>query len=110
MVRDRGGGADWVSRSGCGRTGQVQKRRGFLGGAGPLTFARFPLTASGVPLAEAGFVTVGPRPFAAGFAVEQVHAKHKKTPTHGVETKETCNILDGTDEPDTVEEPYEDEE
>ncbi|MGH3799163.1 MAG: hypothetical protein ACRDTD_03345 [Pseudonocardiaceae bacterium] len=55
-------------------------------------------------------MTEGQRPFAPAFAVDPVQAKHKKTPTHGVETKETSNILDGTDEPDTVEEPYEDEE
>jgi hypothetical protein len=59
---------------------------------------------------EAEFVTVGPRPFAAGFAVDPVRGRHRKTPTHGVETKETCNVIDGTDEPDTVDEPYEDEE
>ncbi|MGH3911898.1 MAG: hypothetical protein ACRDTC_00585 [Pseudonocardiaceae bacterium] len=55
-------------------------------------------------------MTVGPRPFAAGFAVEPVRGRHGKTPTHGVETKKTCNIIDGTDEPDTIDEPYEDEE
>jgi hypothetical protein len=59
---------------------------------------------------HAGPVTVGPRPFAAAFAVVPIQARHKKTPTHGVETKETSNIIDGTDEPDTIDEPYEDEE
>lgn len=81
-----------------------------VGGAGPLAFARFPLTARGCPSTQGGPVTMGPRPFAAAFAVAPVQAKHKKTPTHGVKTKETCNIIDGTDEPDTVDEPYEDEE
>lgn len=83
---------------------------GPVGGAGPLAFARFPLTARGGLLTEAGCGTVGPRPFAAGFAVEPVQAKHRKKPTHGVKTKKTSNILDGTDEPDTLDEPYEDEE
>lgn len=75
-----------------------------------MAFARFPLTARGDLPGEVGPVTVGPRPFAAGFAVEPVQGRHKKTPTHGVKTKETCSILDGTDEADTVDEPYEDEE
>jgi hypothetical protein len=89
----------------------VWERRGPVGGAGPLAFARFPLTARGGDLSgKAGPVTVGPRPFAAGFAVERAQGRHKKPPTHGVETKETCNVIDGTDEPDTVDEPYEDEE
>jgi hypothetical protein len=88
----------------------VWQRRGPVGGAGPVAFARFPLTARDDLLGEAGSVTVGPRPFASGFAVEPVQGRHKKTPTHGVETKETCNIIDGTDESDTVDEPYEDEE
>jgi len=88
----------------------VRQQGGPVGGAGPLAFARFPLSARGYQPGEAGHVTVGPRPFAAGFAVEPVRARHKKPPTHGVRTKETCNILDGTDEPDTIDEPYEDEE
>jgi hypothetical protein len=88
----------------------VWQRRGPVGGAGPLAFARFPLTARGDLSGEAGPVAVGPRPFAAGFVVEPVQGRHKKPPTHGVETKETCNVIDGTDEPDTVDEPYEDEE
>jgi hypothetical protein len=88
----------------------VRQQGGPVGGAGPLAFARFPLSARGYPSGEAGSVTVGPLPFAASFAVDPVRGKHRKTPTHGVETKETCNILDGTDEPDTVDEPYEDEE
>ncbi|MBV9728698.1 MAG: hypothetical protein JO309_04700 [Pseudonocardiales bacterium] len=75
-----------------------------------MVFARFPLAARGSLPPAMGPVTVGPRPFAAGFAVEPVRIRHKKTPTHGVRTKETSNILDGTDEPDTVDEPYEDEE
>lgn len=86
------------------------QRRGPVGGAGPVAFARFPLTARGDLPGGAGLVTVGPRPFAAGFAVEPVRGRHKKKSTHGVETKETCNIMDGTDEPDTIDEPYEDEE
>lgn len=84
--------------------------RGPAGGAGPLAFARFPLSKRGDLSRESERETVGPRPFAAGFAVKPVQGRHKKTPTHGVETKETCNIIDGTDEPDTVDEPYEDEE
>lgn len=88
----------------------MRQQGGPVGGAGPLAFARFPLSARGYLSEESEPVTVGPLPFAAGFAVDPVRGKHRKTPTHGVETKETCNILDGTDEPDTVDEPYEDEE
>lgn len=88
----------------------MRQQGGPAGGAGPLAFARFPLVVRGCLATEAGLATVGPRPFAAGFAVKPVRARHKKPPTHGVETKETCNILDGTDEPDTIDEPYEDEE
>lgn len=88
----------------------MRQQKGSVGGAGPLVFARFPLSARGYLSGEPRSVTVGPRPFAARFAVEPVPGRHKKTPTHGVKTKETCNIIDGTDEPDTVDEPYEDEE
>lgn len=84
--------------------------RGPAGGAGPVAFARFPLTARDCRLTQAEQGTAGPRPFAAAFAVAPVQTKHRKTPTHGVETKETCNIIDGTDEPDTIDEPYEDEQ
>jgi hypothetical protein len=75
-----------------------------------LAFARFPLVVRRCLPMAAGPVTVGPRPFGATFTVEPVQARHKKPPTHGVKTKQTSNILDGTDEPDTVDEPYEDEE
>ncbi|MGH3921496.1 MAG: hypothetical protein ACRDTT_01245 [Pseudonocardiaceae bacterium] len=75
-----------------------------------MVFARFPLSARDYLSGDAMSVTVGSRPFAADFAVEPVQGRHKKTPTHEVETKETCNIIDGTDEPDTVDEPYEHEE
>lgn len=88
----------------------MKQQQGAVGGAGPLAFARFPLSASRCLGAEGVFVPVGPRPFAAGFAVEPVRGRHRKEPTHGVKTKATCNIIDGTDEPDTVDEPYEDEE
>lgn len=88
----------------------MRQRKGPVGGAGPLAFARFPLSSRSYLSGEAGSVTVGPRPFAAGLAVEPRQGRHEKTPTHGVETKETCNIIDGTDEPDTVDEPYEDED
>ncbi|MGH3684758.1 MAG: hypothetical protein ACRDQY_09245 [Pseudonocardiaceae bacterium] len=88
-----------------------QREGGPVGGAGPVAFARFPLSARGdCPSTGAGPVTVGARPLAAAFAVAPVRVKHRKTRTHGVETKATCNILDGTDEPDTIDEPYEDEE
>lgn len=86
------------------------QQEGPVGGAGPVAFARFPLRVGDDPSTTTGPVTVGPRPFAAAFAVAPIQAKHKKKPTHGVETKETCNIIDGTDEPDTLDEPYEDEE
>lgn len=88
----------------------MRQRRDPVGGAGPLAFARFPLSARGYLSEEAEPVTVGPRPFAAGFTVDPVRGRHGKTPTHGVQTKQTCNIIDGTDEPDTVDESYEDEE
>ncbi|MGH3571747.1 MAG: hypothetical protein ACRDR6_22795 [Pseudonocardiaceae bacterium] len=87
-----------------------QQEGGPVGGAGPVAFARFPLSARGDCPSTREPVAVGARPFAAAFGVASVQARHKKTPTHGVETKETCNIMDGTDEPDTVDEPYEDEE
>lgn len=97
---------------GLGGNGLVRQWEGGpVGGAGPVAFARFPLSARGdCPSTQAGPVTVGARPLAAAFAVTPVRAKHRKTRTHGVETKSTCNILDGTDEPDTIDEPYEDEE
>lgn len=81
-----------------------------VGGAGPVAFARFPLAVQECLPSAAEPVAVGPRPFAAGFAVEPVRIRHRKRPTHGVVTKKTSNILDGTDEPDTIDEPYEDEE
>lgn len=90
--------------------GSVWQGDGPVGGAGPVAFARFPWGVRDCLPSTAGPVAMGPRPFAAGFAVESVRVRHKKTPTHGVETKETSNILDGTDEPDTVDESYEDEE
>ncbi len=90
--------------------GSVGQGEGSVGGAGPVAFARFPLAVRDCLPGAAAPVAVGPRPFAAGFAVEPVRLRHEKTPTHGVETKETSNVLDGTDEPDTVDEPYEDEE
>ena len=85
-------------------------RDGPVGGAGPIAFARFPLAVRDCLPSAAEPGIAGLRPFAAGFVVEPVRVRHRKTPTHGVETKETCNILDGTDEPDTVDEPYEDEQ
>lgn len=90
--------------------GSVWQGEDPVGSAGPVAFARFPLAVRDCLPGAAGPVAGGPRPFAAGFAVEPVRVRHKKTPTHGVETKETSNVLDGTDEPDTLDEPYEDEE
>lgn len=90
--------------------GSVAQRDGPVGGAGPVAFARLPLAVRESPPSAAEPVAVRVRPFAAGFAAEPVRVRHRKTPTHGVRTKETSNILDGTDEPDTIDEPYEDEE
>ncbi len=45
-------------------------RKGPVGGAGPLAFARFPLTTRGCLSTDTDSMTVRPRPFAASFVVE----------------------------------------